>query len=179
MKIKKVILAILILFPIILIIIGNYFYSKYSSPKKIVSSDNSFSIIIPGKISFKEFSSDDTNYILDVYSLKDEMILFTTKFEINNFSLSSIVESEKMNLIKTIPTAKNISDISSIELENLEAYKYSYIYTDEKSNNDFYSEVLWIKGNNNIYAIDFEVILDNMDKYIPIFNDIELSFNEF
>ena len=65
-----------------------------------------------------------------------------------------------------------------MDVPNCEAYKYTFTYYDSSLETDLYSNVVWIKTDKHIYILDFEVILENKDKYEPIFDQITTSFKE-
>ena len=65
-----------------------------------------------------------------------------------------------------------------MDVPNCEAYKYTFTYYDSSLETDLHSNVVWIKTDKHIYILDFEVILENKDKYEPIFDQITTSFKE-
>ena len=89
MKLKKVFIIIVIILILILLGFGIYSLYKYLTPVTVTSSNNEFSIQIPGKVDFKEAASGSSEYVLDLYSLKDQMMLYSTIIDNvdNNISL--------------------------------------------------------------------------------------------
>ena len=180
MKLKKVFIIIVIILIIILLGFGIYSLYKYLTPVTVTSSNNEFSIQIPGKVDFKEAASGSSEYVLDLYSLKDQMMLYSTIIDNvdNNISLEEAITSEKDNVSNARENARDISDVIKMDVTNCEAYKYTFTYYDSSLETDLYSNVVWIQTEKNTYILDFEVILENKDKYTTIFDDIATSFKE-
>lgn len=180
MKLKKVFIIIVIILILILLGFGIYSLYKYLTPVTVTSSNNEFSIQIPGKVEFKEAASGSSEYVLDLYSLKDQMMLYSTIIDNvdNNISLEEAITSEKDNVSNARENARDISDVIKIDVPNCEAYKYTFTYYDSSLETDLHSNVVWIKTDKHIYILDFEVVLENKDKYEPIFDQITTSFKE-
>lgn len=180
MKLKKVFIIIVIILILILLGFGIYSLYKYLTPVTVTSSNNEFSVQIPGKVDFKEAASGSSEYVLDLYSLKDQMMLYSTIIDNvdNNISLEEAITSEKDNVSNARENAKDISDVIKIDVPNCEAYKYTFTYYDSSLETDLHSNVVWIKTDKHIYILDFEVVLENKDKYEPIFDQITTSFKE-
>ncbi len=180
MKLKKVFIIIVIILILILLGFGIYSLYKYLTPVTVTSSNNEFSIQIPGKVDFKEAASGSSEYVLDLYSLKDQMMLYSTIIDNvdNNISLEEAITSEKDNVSNARENARDISDVIKMDVPNCEAYKYTFTYYDSSLETDLYSNVVWIQTEKNTYILDFEVILENKDKYEPIFDQITTSFKE-
>lgn len=180
MKLKKVFIIIVIILILILLGFGIYSVYKYLTPVTVTSSNNEFSVQIPGKVDFKEAASGSSEYVLDLYSLKDQMMLYSTIIDNvdNNISLEEAINSEKDNVSNARENARDISDVIKIDVPNCEAYKYTFTYYDSSLETDLHSNVVWIKTDKHIYILDFEVILENKDKYEPIFDQITTSFKE-
>ncbi|MBS5863848.1 MAG: hypothetical protein KIC54_04080 [Clostridium sp.] len=180
MKLKKVFIIIVIILILILLGFGIYSLYKYLTPVTVTSSNNEFSVQIPGKVDFKEAASGSSEYVLDLYSLKDQMMLYSTIIDNvdNNISLEEAITSEKDNVSNARENARDISDVIKIDVPNCEAYKYTFTYYDSSLETDLHSNVVWIKTDKHIYILDFEVVLENKDKYEPIFDQITTSFKE-
>lgn len=180
MKLKKVFIIIVIILILILLGFGIYSLYKYLTPVTVTSSNNEFSIQIPGKVDFKEAASGSSEYVLDLYSLKDQMMLYSTIIDNvdNNISLEETITSEKDNVSNARENSRDISDVIKMDVPNCEAYKYTFTYYDSSLETDLHSNVVWIKTDKHIYILDFEVILENKDKYEPIFDQITTSFKE-
>ena len=180
MKLKKLFIIIVVILILILLGFGIYSLYKYLTPVTVTSSNNEFSIQIPGKVDFKEAASGSSEYVLDLYSLKDQMMLYSTIIDNvdNNISLEEAITSEKDNVSNARENARDISDVIKMDVPNCEAYKYTFTYYDSSLETDLHSNVVWIKTDKHIYILDFEVILENKDKYTTIFDDIATSFKE-
>ena len=180
MILKIVFIIIVIILILILLGFGIYSLYKYLTPVTVTSSNNEFSIQIPGKVDFKEAASGSSEYVLDLYSLKDQMMLYSTIIDNvdNNISLEEAITSEKDNVSNARENARDISDVIKMDVPNCEAYKYTFTYYDSSLETDLHSNVVWIKTDKHIYILDFEVILENKDKYEPIFDQITTSFKE-
>lgn len=180
MKLKKVFIIIVIILILILLGFGIYSLYKYLTPVTVTSSNNEFSIQIPGKVNFKEAASGSAEYVLDIYSLKDQMMLYSTIINNvdSNISLEETITSEKDNISNARENARDVSDIIKMDIPNCEAYKYTFTYYDSSLETDLYSNVVWIKTEKNTYILDFEVITENKDKYTTIFDEIATSFKE-
>ena len=180
MELKKVFIIIVIILILILLGFGIYSLYKYLTPVTVTSSNNEFSIQIPGKVDFKEAASGSSEYVLDLYSLKDQMMLYSTIIDNvdNNISLEEAITSEKDNVSNARENARDISDVIKMDVPNCEAYKYTFTYYDSSLETELYSNVVWIQTEKNTYILDFEVILENKDKYTTIFDDIATSFKE-
>lgn len=180
MKKKHIFILIFIIILIaILAFAGHKIYKTYFCSTDISAFDNSFKLSIPNRIKYKVKDSGDENYSLDLYSVKDEMFLYSTvidkKSEIN---LEDTVKNEKENVSKTLSNFNNISDVQKISIQNYNSYKYSYAYSDTDYGKDLYAEIVWIQTDSRIYVLDLEVITKNINKYKPLFEKIESSFIE-
>lgn len=173
---KKTIVISVALVVLIAIILSIFFITNNNStPVELTSNDSSFKISIPGKIKFERKNSNT----LDIFSKKDEMILSTTVMEKQrDVNIEDIAKLEMAGLSSLKQNLDNLSDLNKIEVKNYEAYKYSYTYYDKDYQNDFYTEIVWIKTEKNIYVLDCEVIIKNQEKYKTLFNEIINSFEE-
>lgn len=173
---KKTIVISVALVVLIAIILSIFFITNNNStPVELTSNDSSFKISIPGKIKFERKNSNT----LDIFSKKDEMILSTTVMEKQrDVNIEDIAKLEMAGLSSLKQNLDNLSDLNKIEVKNYEAYKYSYTYYDKDYQNDFYTEIVWIKTEKNIYVLDCEVITKNQEKYKTLFNEIINSFEE-
>ena len=140
MKLKKVFIIIVIILILILLGFGIYSLYKYLTPVTVTSSNNEFSIQIPGKVDFKEAASGSSEYVLDLYSLKDQMMLYSTIIDNvdNNISLEEAITSEKDNVSNARENARDISDVIKMDVPNCEAYKYTFTYYDSSLETDLH-----------------------------------------
>ncbi len=179
MKLKKVLIIIAIVLVVILLGFGIYTLYRYLTPVTVTSSNNEFSLQIPGKIKFKEAASGSSEYVLDLYSLKDQMMLYSTILDVDfDMDLKDAITAEKDNIPNARDNARDVSDVTQMNIPNCEAYKYTFTYYDSNLESDLYSSVVWIKTDKHIYILDFEVISNNKDKYVTVFDDIANSFKE-
>lgn len=180
MKHKKIIITISIVLVLVILGFGIYSLYKYLTPITVTSSNNEFSLQIPGKVDFKESASGSSEYVLDLYSLKDQMMLYSTIIDNidSGISLEEAITSEKDNIPNARENARDISDVTKMNIPNCESYKYTFTYHDSNLESDLYSNVVWIKTQKQIYILDFEVISKNKDKYVTVFDDIANSFKE-
>ena len=169
MKAKKIIIIIVVILLIALLGFAGFSIYKYVTPVTFTSNDNSFSITLPGSANCKESASGSSSYILDLYSLKDEMMLYTSKLEKTvDINMEEIINSEKEGLSSIKENVRDISETSKIDIPNTESYKYTFTYYDS----------IWIQTEKNIYIIDFEVVMENKDKYVEEFDEIAKTFKE-
>lgn len=179
MKNSKVLIAFGVLFLIILILLGGFFYNRYFCYTAISSTDNSFKISVPNRVKFKVKESSGENYFLDFYCVKDEMFFYSNVInKQSEINLKEVVNNEKNNVSLNLQNVNMVSDILEFTINNYKACKYSYTYTDTSYGNDLFAEVVWIETDSKIYVLDLEVITKNMEKYKGIFEKIENSFNE-
>lgn len=174
---KKVIIISIFSILILAIIGFSIFFvvTDVPDPVIITSNDNSFRLVIPGKIKFDRKNTTT----LDIYSSKDEMVLTSNVIsKQRDVNLSDVVGLEMAGLYSTKNNLENVSELIKLELKNCDAYKYSYTYFDAEYNDNFYAEVVWITTDKNIYALDLQVVTNNQEKYKPLFNDIINSFEE-
>jgi hypothetical protein len=182
LNIKKVCIGISILVIIILAIIICIFY--YSSKKEITyspitASDESCQITFPSNISYKINQKDNNEFIIDLYSTNDEMFFYATKIsKLHDIDFYQIVNDDKENYLKNKENIYDDSGIVSSNIPNYTSYEYSFIYSDTSYGKDFYSYVVWIETDNNLYVLNFEVIRDNMDAFKDVFYKIKNSFVE-
>lgn len=179
MKNKIVLTVFIIILLAIIVLLGYHIYNKYFCYTEVSSIDNSFKLTIPNRVKFKIKNSDKENYFLDLYSVKDEMFLYTSVInKKSEVDLNEAVDSEKNNLVTALTNVNSISDTSELTINDNKSCKYSYIYSDSEYGKELYSEVVWIETESKIYILDLEVITKNMNKYKPIFEEIENSFIE-
>lgn len=179
MSFKKVLISIAIILVIAILVFAGFKIYKYVTPVTVTSNNNEFSLQIPGKVDFKEAASGSSEYVLDLYSVKDQMMLYSTILDTNiDMDLKTAITAEKDNISNSRENAKVATDVTQMNIPNCEAYKYAFTYHDPNFESDLYSTVVWIKTDKHIYILDFEVISDKQNKYIPIFDDIANSFVE-
>ena len=175
---KKIIILVTIVTIFILCIVG-YFLYDYFTPSTVTSTDQKFSLTIPGKVKYKTRQDENKNYNLELYSIKDEMFIYSTVIEKTEpVQVKNAVQMEKDDLANVRKELKDITDISERSLDSGNAYEYSYTYYDESYQDHLFAQIVWIETEKNIYILDCEVITKNQEKYKPIFNKIISSFDE-
>ena len=115
---------------------------------------------------------DAESMFIGMNKIPDNLKLFGTEWT------EYKITSEKDNVSNARENARDISDVIKMDVPNCEAYKYTFTYYDSSLETDLHSNVVWIKTDKHIYILDFEVILENKDKYEPIFDQITTSFKE-
>ena len=151
--------------------------TKQSNYVLVQSDDEKFQISIPEEIEI-EFNTDE-NYSLDLFCAKDSMYLYAnTIYKNREIDLLDYVKDDKEYLLSIKENSSDASDIIYMQIQDYKAYTYSFTYTDSEFGNDFYTQIVWIETSQNIYILNLEVITENKEAYIQIFNDIAHSFVE-
>lgn len=166
---------------IILIILSLFliFHKKVLSYKTFTASDGSFQIMLPNNITYQNNIKENQQFIMDLYSEKDDLFLYATKIQKSHeVDLSQIVEDDKKLHLATKKNIREDSGIVSSMLQNYPVKEYHFVYNDTSYGKDFYSNIIWIETNTNLYILNFEVANENMEKYQGIFLNIKNSFVE-
>ena len=179
MNTKKIFIFIILLLLILGVIFGVIFIYNNAKATTLTSADNSFKITVPGNVKFKQQIQENTDYSLDIYSVKDEMFFNSTVVaKQKEIDLLEAINKEKADVPNIRSNVRNATNTTEVTIKDVTAYQYSYIYYDDVYKKDLYVQVVWIQTARNIYVLDFEVITQNQDKYIPIFNKMISSFQE-
>lgn len=171
-------LVVIALITIIIFFIFN-FSSKNNVNKSTVLTaiDNSFTIEVPNSISYE--ISNDTNFVIDIASKKDEMFIYSSHISKERMvDFYQIVQDDKERYISEKQNIRDDSGIIQTNVNDYTAYEYSFVYYDSSYGKDFYNNVLWIETEKNLYILNFEVVNDNLEKYKDIFLNIRNSFLE-
>lgn len=145
----------------------------------ITASDGSCKIELPNTISYQMNTQENNDFIIDLYSKQDEMFLYLSRIEKNRIvHLEDIVKADKENYMKNKENNQDISNIEKIDFKDNTAYEYHFIHYDASYGKDFYSYVLWIETEKNLYVLNFEVITQNLEKYQDVLLNIKNSFVE-
>ncbi|MCI8482073.1 MAG: hypothetical protein HFJ27_03145 [Clostridia bacterium] len=181
MKKNYIYIGIGILVAIILVLSGLFFLLKH--PKitysPIIASDGSFQINFPSSITYQMNQKENNEFILDLYSAKDEMFLYATKIaKSRQIDLLQIANNDKANYQKDKANVREASEVISSNVQNYKVYEYHFVYTDSSYGKDFYSNVVWFETNSYLYVLNFEVVKENIDKFQDIFLNIKNSFIE-
>lgn len=149
---------------------------KYTT---LTASDNSFSINFPSNISYQINRADNNEFVIDLYSNKDDMFFYATKIEKSReIDLYQIVVDDKENYLKDKPNIQDDSGVVPFTIGNYKSYEYKFVYNDGSYGKDFYSNVVWIETEKNLYVLNFEAVNEMKEKYQDIFLNIKNSFME-
>jgi len=174
----RIFLIIIFLLFILILLVGCK-TDELNTPENVIvqSDDEKFQISLPSSIDI-EFNNDQ-NYSLDLFSSKDNMYLYAnTIYKNREIDLLEYIKDDKEYIFSSKENSRNCSEISSVQIHDYKAYTYSFIYTDSDFGKDFYTQIIWIETSQNIYILNFEIIIENKDSFIQIFNDIAHSFTE-
>lgn len=168
--------AIILLIILILCICLN---NKSTKNNLLTATDNSFTIEIPSNISYQINTVENNDFVLDLYSKKDEMFIYgSTILKERMVDFYQIVSDDKEIYLKDKQNIREDSGIIKTTIKDYTAYEYHFIYTDSSYGKDFYSNVVWIETDKNLYILNFEVASDHAEKYQDIFGNIKNSFTE-
>ncbi len=173
-------IAIIIAMIIIIICISRFpTKSGTYQDTMITATDNSFTLQIPGTISYQINNSAESTFVIDIYSKKDEMFIYANHIAKERMvDFYQIVKDDKERYISEKQNVREDSEIVQTKVNDYSAYEYSFTYSDSSYGKDFYSNVVWIETEKNLYVLNFEVINDNLEKYRDVFLNIKNSFTE-
>jgi hypothetical protein len=170
---KKVFIVICIVVLIAIAIIACMLYSPKTEEityATLTATDESFQVSFPSNISYKINSKEDNDFVIDLYSTKDEMFFYATKIsKVHDIDFYQVVNGDKENYLSNKENILEDSGIVSSDVPNCTSYEYSFIYSDTSYGKDFYSYVVWIETDSNLYVLNFEVIKDNMEDFKDVF----------
>lgn len=179
-KINNIIVCIAICILLLFTFIISYnVLSKNNNKSKLTtisSNDKKIKITLPSDIKFSNNKTDE-NYKLNIVSSDLQMLIYCS--EVQNSSskpLIDIVNLDQTDFTNKKENVKIINAPSKIELNNYEAFAYSFSYTDSKYAEDFFSEVIWIKNNDTFYILNIEIVLSNYENNKDLINSIINSF---
>jgi hypothetical protein len=99
------------------------------------------------------------------------MFFYATKIaKLRQVDFYQVVIDDKENYLQDKQNIYDDSGIVSSDIPNYTSYEYSFIYSDTSYGKDFYSYVVWIETDNNLYVLNFEVVKENMDLFKDIFS---------
>lgn len=179
-KKKYIYIAIAALITIlILVTLFFIFQNKKVTYHTITASDGSFQISFPSNIPYQANQKENNEFVIDLYSTKDEMFFYATKIaKSREINLSQIVNDDKENYLKEKQNIRDDSGVVSSEIQNYTVYEYHFVYNDASYGKDFYSHVIWIETESNLYVLNFEIVNENKEKFLEIFEMIKGSFVE-
>lgn len=172
-------ISIAIVSIIIIIAMFFIFQKKEISYKTLTATDGSFEIGFPSNVSYQVNGKENNEFVIDLYSTKEEMFLYATKIaKSREIDFYQVVNDDKENYLKQKQNTREDSGIISTPIKDYKAYEYHFIYNDNSYGKDFYCQVVWIETDTNLYILNFEVIDKNKERFQDIFNNIKNSFNE-
>lgn len=172
-------ISIAIVAIVILLVCFFLFQNKQIKYVPLTASDGSFEVKFPSTVSYQSNAKENNEFVIDLYSNQDEMFFYATHIsKSRQVDFHQIVTDDKENYLKDKENIREDSGIVSFELSNYKAYEYHFVYYDTSYGKDFYSNVIWIETEKNIYVLNFEVVNDNIEKYQNIFLNIKNSFVE-
>lgn len=179
---KKTIYITIAMVTILVILLGCcyfFFKPKEETYHTITSSDQEFSILFPDHISYRLNSKQDENFVIDLYSTQDEMFFYASTIpKSREFNLLEVAQKDKENYQKDKENIREDSGVVETKINENKAYEYQFIYYDASYKKDFYTNVIWIETQDNLYILNFEVVTDHAQKYKEIFSNVKNSFIE-
>lgn len=170
-------IGITIFFIILMILLFFIFKNSKITYHTLTASDGSFQISFPSNISVTH--NNDNEFVIDLYATKEDMFFYANTIEKSRMiDLPQIINKDKENDFKLKQNIREDSGLLSLNFDSYTGYEYHYIYTDNSYGKDFYSHVVWIETDKNLYVLNFEIPQENVEKFQDIFNNIKNSFVE-
>lgn len=174
-----IIIALIAIVIVTLIVLFFYFRKDSISYSTLTATDNSFTIEFPNNIPYQLNNKENNDFVIDLYSKQDEMFFYISRIEKPRMlDLYEIASSDKENYLKDKENIREDSGIIKSNLKDYTSYEYSFIHYDSSYKKDFYSNVIWIETDKNLYIFNFEVVTSNIEKYKNTFLNIKNSFVE-
>lgn len=172
-------ISIAIVAIIIIVVMFFIFQKKEVTYKTLTATDGSFEISFPSDIAYQINEKENNEFVIDLYSTKEEMFLYATKIaKTREIDFYQVVNDDKENYLKDRQNIREDSGIVATSIQDFKAYEYRFVYNDGSYGKDFYCHVIWIETDSNLYILNFEVVDKNKEKFQDIFNNIKNSFNE-
>lgn len=181
LNIKKIIIAILIIFIIVGLILWKVISpSEKSLSEKIknettnsifYSKNKKLSLTLPNSYNFTQFTSE-SNYILELRNTNNLNIFITEENLLQNLTFSDLVEADLKSYVSNFENSSNISNVSEFDRGGKPAYTYSLHYLDTNTKTAFYLQTIWLEYNNKYYIIDIEFPLNSLSENSNIINDV-------
>lgn len=169
-------LAILVLAVLSLLL---YFRKDLIPYSTLTATDNSFTVKFPSNISYQLNNKENNDFVIDLFSNQEEMFFYANRIEkIRSLDLYEVATNDKENYLEEKENVREDSGLVKTDLENYAAYEYSFVHSDGSYGKDFYTYIVWIETQNNLYVLNFEVTHANLEKYKDIFLNIKNSFVE-
>lgn len=181
-KKKYIYISIVVAIAIFIIIFSSLFFifqNKEVTYGTITASDGSFQVSFPSNIPYQSNQKEDNEFVIDLYSNKEEMFFYATKIsKSREIDLYQIVVDDKENYLKEKENIRDDSGVIPFTIGDYKSYEYKFVYYDSAYGKDFYSNVVWIETDTTLYVLNFEVVNENIEKYQDIFLNIKNSFIE-
>lgn len=146
---------------------------------RLKASDDSYSIEIPENLEYRINSEDNSKFTLDLYSVKDEMYLYGSSVKkTREVDLLDVAMNDKVSYLGDKENIRDDSGMNEITISGYKACYYTLTYYDKEYQKDFYTNVVWIETDSKLYLLNFEVISENKDSYVPVFEHMMNSFCE-
>lgn len=172
-------ISIAIVAIIIIVVMFFIFHKKEITYKTLTATDGSFEISFPSNVTYQTSQKENNQFVVDLYSTKDEMFLYATKIaKSRQVDFYQVVNDDKENYLKDKQNIREDSRIVATSIQDYKAYEYRFVYTDSSYGKDFYCHVIWIETDSSLYILNFEVVDKNKEKFQDIFNNIKNSFKE-
>ncbi len=179
MKKRIIIICSIIIAVILLVTILFFIFFKDTVPHTITSADGKYSITLPSNVSYELNSSNNNEFGINLYSKNDEMFFYSSSIKkLHDIDLYTVTQNDKENYSKDKENIYNDSGLIKTTVNNYDAYKYNFTYTDSSYGNDFYITVIWIETPEYVYILNLEVVSKNKEKYETVFEHIVNSFVE-
>lgn len=181
LNIKKILIALLIIFIIAGLILWKVFSPSEKSSaitikdevteSKFYSKNKNFSLTLSSSYNFTQHEST-TNYILELRNENNLNIFVAEENLLQNISFSELVESDLKSYVSQFENSSNISNVSEFDRGGKPAYTYSLHYLDTNTKTAFYIQTIWIEHNNKYYIIDIEFPLNSLNENSKIINEV-------
>ena len=181
LNIKKILIALLIIFIIAGLILWKVFSPSEKSSSitikdevtesKFYSKNKNFSLTLSSSYNFTQHEST-TNYILELRNENNLNIFVAEENLLQNISFSELVEADLKSYVSQFENSSNISNVSEFDRGGKPAYTYSLHYLDTNTKTAFYIQTIWIEHNNKYYIIDIEFPLNSLNENSKIINEV-------
>ena len=181
LNIKKILIALLIVFIIAGLILWKVFSPNEESSSitikdevtesKFYSKNKNFSLTLSSSYNFTQHEST-TNYILELRNENNLNIFVAEENLLQNISFSKLVEADLKSYVSQFENSSNISNVSEFDRGGKPAYTYSLHYLDTNTKTAFYIQTIWIEHNNKYYIIDIEFPLNSLNENSKIINEV-------
>ncbi len=182
LNIKKVIIALVILFVILILSLIIFIFGRKNSNSPIILKDKSFLIDNCFNITFKKDlkikeTIPSNNFLLELHS-ENDFNFYISKIEgFDDADFSKVAESDYHYYPLNFESIIEISDLEECTVKEFPGYKYNLKYLD--SNTTYFLQVYILKINNLIYTFNIQIPAESVETMAqnidPILNTIEIS----